>query len=210
LARAASERGILATLPAFWPTAGLVLAARSAAAVVLRDDLPLEAAPASHRARLSTDAGDVWLTLPIRAATPGTPLCAIRLAPTASFAPRAMRAIEHAFADAPFFEHYRCDVARLLFREWTALVPLAAAMTQLALSANGLRASVLLASELVAGIPGDARPILHRSVSDGSALERLFRHGPTEIGPGRSARRTAPPRRRVEAPILHFPMQGAR
>lgn len=178
----ASERGILTALPAFWPGLSLLVRARRAAAVVLRDDLPVDAAPGLHRARLRSSGGEAWLTLPLRVAPPGTRICAVRLAPAPGFAARAMRAIEHAFEDAPFFEHHRCDVARLLFRDWPHLADLAADTTRFLFGAFGIRCVVLRATELPGGVPADASPTRHGLVSERAAFDALFWHGPRARG----------------------------
>lgn len=147
---------------------------------MLRDDLPFDPARGLHRARLRAPAGETWLTLPVRGVAPGVPASAIRLAPAETWAPRAMRGIEHAFEDAPFFERYRCDVARILFAGAPRFVDLSRAMFVFLLRELGAATQVALASSLTGDeiIPRWTPVDRHRSVSDAAALEILLWHGP--------------------------------
>lgn len=207
----AGERRILTASLAFWPGLSLLAHARRAAAVVLRDDLPLDTSRGLHRARLRGAGGEAWLSLPLRAAPAGTPVAGILLAPTLGFAARAMRAVEHAFEEAPFFEHHRCDLARILFHPWDRYAPMAAAMTRFLFSAYGVRAELLRATELPGGIPADARGIRHATVSDRSAVDALFWHGPAARSLLRiPLREGAPARRSVRGAPLALPRAVAR
>ncbi len=177
--RSPARGGVVAgVLPAFWPSlATLAVAARSVR-LVLRDDLPFDPESGLHRARLPSPAGQTWITLPVRGALPAAPVREIALAPASEWAPRAMRAVEHAFSGAPYFEHYRCDLARLLFQGWTRLADLDVAMLQLLLRSFGVDAEVLRASTSETKAPLVAAPILHGVVSSRPAIEILFERGP--------------------------------
>lgn len=186
----ASERSIAGVLPAFWPGLDVLALARRRGGLALRDDLPFDPAGGLHRARLPSSAGETWITLPVRRATAGAPLATITLAPPATWAPRAMRAIEHAFADAPYFESYRCELARLLFHGWQHLVDLDLAMLRFLLRSYALPDRVMRASDLASTpppLPAGAR-FPHEDVADRPALEALLRHGPARR-PGRQPER---------------------
>jgi hypothetical protein len=161
-------------LPGFWPGLPTLARAARAGTIVLRDDRPFSPGDGLHRARIRAPGGETWLTLPVRATPPGTLLAAVELAPPDTWAPRALRVIEHAFACAPYLEHYRCDLARVLFRGGPRLVDLNEAMLRLLLHAFGIPAQVVRASAVGEPYPTD----LHERVADRPAIELLFWHGP--------------------------------
>lgn len=207
----AREPAAAGIAPAFWPSLGTLALALRYDRLIVRDDLGFDATRGLHRARLPSSTGEAWLTLPVRGAAPRTPVREITLAPAIEWAPRAMRAIEHAFLDTPFFEHYRCDLARLLFRGWTRLVDLDVAMLRFLVRAVGLHAEVLRASACTTRAPLAGALVLDPSVSERSAIEVLF-----ELG--RDARDSLAPScrpgrpRRVQRPGSRFcapPAQAA-
>lgn len=174
------EKAVAGVLPAFWPGIGLVALAHRREGIVLRDDLPFDASGGLHGARLPAATGETWITLPVRRATAGAPIAAITLAPPETWAPRVMRAIEHAFADAPYFENYRCEIARLLFHEWPGLVDLDLEMLRLLLRAYGAADRVMRATDLASSPPAlpAGRRCRSAGIADRSALEVLLWHGP--------------------------------
>lgn len=176
----APERPVASLLPYVWPGLYVLgIAARAGGCVALRDDVAFSPGDDLHRGRIRATVGETWVTLPVRAAAPGTPLHAVELPPPSLWAPRVMRVIEHAFADAPFLEHYRCDLARLLFHAWPRLIDLSEEMLRLLLRAYGLPVEIVRASALIGSAPPIcvAAPALHERVSDRSALELLLWHG---------------------------------
>jgi len=189
----ALNRSGLGMLPDFWPGLSSLARAARAGRIVLLDDGPFSPGDGLHRARIRAAAGETWLTIPVRSAPPGTPLGAVELAPSATWAPRAMRVIEHAFEYAPYLEHYRCDLARILFHGWPRLVDLNEAILGFLLHAYEIPVRVVRASVL-----GERHPTwLHARVSERPAIEVLFWHGPGALALLDAVPRPAPRRIRL-------------
>ncbi|MCC6640293.1 MAG: WbqC family protein [Deltaproteobacteria bacterium] len=190
--RPAHGRAVACALPAFWPSLGTLTVAAGCGRLALRDDLPFEPGAGLHCACLPSTAGQTWITLPVRSALPGTPTREITLAPTREWAARAMRAIENAFAETAYFEHYRCDIARLLFGDFERLVDLDLAMLRFLLRSFGVSGEVLRASECAGGAQLARVTALHGAVASRPAIEALLERGPGAralLAPGRSAGR---------------------
>ncbi len=177
--RSAPHGSALAAVPTFWPGMGFLALAASARPLVLLDDSPFRPEDGLHRARVRDHGVEILLTVPLRACLPRAPQSAIEIRNPSGWAGRMMRALEHAYQDAPFLEHHRCDLARLLFHDWRHLVALDLAMLRFLLSAYGLRNEVVLASELTdpGTVPARSLP-QHGPVWDRSALDTLLWLGP--------------------------------
>jgi hypothetical protein len=177
----APERSIAAIVPGFWPGLGSLARAAGADGILLLDQRPFRASDGLNRGCIRRAAGETWLTVPVRSAPPGTPLHAIALVSPDAWAPRVMRGIEHAYEEAPYFEHYRCELARLLFHGWTRLVDLNEAMLRLLLQGYQLPQPLTRESEQPDAGPPRHAVLSTRSLdrgSDRSALDALLWHGP--------------------------------
>jgi hypothetical protein len=116
-----------------------------------------------NRNRIKTRDGARWLTVPVHAPL-GTPIRDVTIA--GPWAARHVRAIEHAYARAPWLDAHRADLRALYARPWTHLAAVAEASARWLAGAVGITTPVRRASELAenAAEPG---------VNGGDATGRL-------------------------------------
>jgi hypothetical protein len=100
-----------------------------------------------NRNRIKTRDGAAWLTVPVHA-TLGTPISEVRVDRRQPWQRRHLRAIEHAYADAPAFPHFRDDLARLYAQDWLTLAPVALATARWLAAALGIETPTRVASEI--------------------------------------------------------------
>jgi len=204
--RTAPAGSLVGVLPTFWPELGFLACAAKTKTLVLLDDVPFRSEDGIHRARVRDHGVEVLLTVPLRASAARAPLGAIEIRDPSGWAGRMMRALEHAYQDAPFLEHHRCDLARLLFHDWRQLVALDLAMLRFLLRAFELPHEVLRASELPAGSTVPARTLpQHGPVWDRSALDALLWLGPAARGLLRPTHPIAPHSRAPRRPARAAP-----
>jgi hypothetical protein len=100
-----------------------------------------------NRNRIKTRDGGRWLTVPVRAHL-GAPITDVAIDATQPWPRRHWRAIEQAYARAPFFPRYGERLASFYERKWSRLAPLAVASAEWLGRAVGITTPMRLASEL--------------------------------------------------------------
>jgi hypothetical protein len=133
--------------PQYLPWLGYLAKWAAADLFIVLDVVQYERNGWQNRNRIKTRDGARWLTVPVHAAL-GTPISEVAIDGSRGWPVRHLRAIEQAYARAPFLATYRGDLAELYARPWTHLAPLAAATAQWLARAVGIRTPVRLASEL--------------------------------------------------------------
>ena len=100
-----------------------------------------------NRNRIKTRDGARWLTVPVHAPL-GTPIGEVTVDRSQAWAARHLRAIENAYARAPWLGAYREGLRRFYATPWTHLAPLATASALWLAQAFGITTPLRLASEL--------------------------------------------------------------
>src|SRR2546426_10619444 len=77
-----------------------------------------------NRNRINTPAGPRWLTVPVHARL-GTPIGEVAIDGAQAWRARHLRAIEDAYAPAPYLDRHRAALRGLYEPPWTHLAPLA-------------------------------------------------------------------------------------
>src|SRR2546423_9146943 len=145
--------------PHYLPWLGY-LAKRAAADVfVFLDTVQYEKNGWQNRNRIKTAAGPRWLTVPVHARL-GTPIAAVAVDAAQPWRERHRRAIEDAYARAPYLARHRDALGRLYATSWERLTPLAVA------SAEWLAGA--------AGVSTPARPASPLNGSPDAATQRLL------------------------------------
>jgi hypothetical protein len=138
--------------PHYLPWLGYLAKWAAADVFVFLDTVQYENNGWQNRNRIKTRDGVAWLTVPVHAPL-GTPILDVRVDRRQPWRRRHLRAIEHAYADAPCFGRFREELAELYAGEWDALGALAVASARWLATAFGIRTPTRLASEL--GVAGD-------------------------------------------------------
>ena len=119
--------------PAYLPWLGLISKIAGADACVILDNVQMSGKDSENfvnRNRILTANGPQWLTVPVRRKE-GQRISEVQIASDQPWARKHWRAIELAYARAPFFERYGPSLKRLLLdREWCELAELCAATTE--------------------------------------------------------------------------------
>ena len=142
----------------------------------------------ANRMRVRTPDGATWATAPLVGATLGRRLDRLALAPTAAWASRMARTLQHAYGQSPFFAHYGDEVVSLLGAPHASAAALALASTAWLFARAGL-APPVAASSLVDTATHDA-PLTLAALVEASGAARLLaladtaahdaRHAPTD------------------------------
>ena len=140
--------------PHYLPWLGYLAKWAAADLFVFLDTVQYEKNGWQNRNRIKTRGGASWLTVPVHAPL-GTPIGAVAIDRRQPWQRRHLRAIEHAYADAPAFARFRDDLADLYAREWDALAPLALASARWLARGFGIDTPTRLASELSGADVGD-------------------------------------------------------
>jgi hypothetical protein len=133
--------------PHYLPWLGYLAKWAAADLFVFLDTVQYEKNGWQNRNRIKTRDGVAWLTVPVHAPL-GTPIAEVTVDGRQPWQRRHLRAIEHAYAEAPCFARFRDDLAGLYAREWDALAPLALASARWLAQGFGIDTPTRLASEL--------------------------------------------------------------
>ncbi|HLT46501.1 MAG TPA: WbqC family protein [Rubricoccaceae bacterium] len=136
--------------PEYFPRleyAALLLAAER---FVVADTFPFSRQGWQNRTRIRTPEGEgwQWLTVPRRHAGADAPLLTLPLADATSWARTHVRALRYNYGMAPFYEHYREGVEKILGRAWPSLGALATATVRWTARQLHAAAEVVCASDL--------------------------------------------------------------
>ena len=133
--------------PQYLPWLGYLAKWAAADVFVFLDTVQYQKNGWQNRNRIKTQAGATWLTVPVHAPL-GTPISSVTVDHRQPWPRRHLRAIEHAYADAPCFTRFRDELAALYATDWEALAPLAIASARWLAGSFGIETPTLLASEL--------------------------------------------------------------
>jgi hypothetical protein len=137
--------------PQYLPWLGYLAKWATADLFVFLDTVQYEKNGWQNRNRIRTAAGAHWLTVPVHAHL-GTPIAEIGVDTTQPWRARHLRAIEHAYAEAPYLPAHRASLRALLDVDWMQLAPLAVASAEWLARAVGIATPARLASGL--GVDG--------------------------------------------------------
>jgi hypothetical protein len=135
--------------PHYLPWLGYLAKWAAADVFVFLDTVQYEKNGWQNRNRIKTRDGVAWLTVPVHAPL-GTPIAEVTVDRRQPWQRRHLRAIAHAYAEAPAFSPFRDDLAHIYAEEWTTLAPLALASARWLAGALGITTPTCLASELPA------------------------------------------------------------
>jgi hypothetical protein len=144
--------------PHYLPWLGYLAKWAAADVFIFLDTVQYEKNGWQNRNRIKTHTGPAWLTVPVHAPF-GTAIRDVRVDRHQPWARRHLRAIEHAYAEAPCFGRFRDGLAALYAAEWETLAPLAVSSARWLATALGIPVPTRLASELGAadGLDATAR-----------------------------------------------------
>ncbi len=163
------------------PVAALLLAADR---FVLADTFPFSRQSAQNRARIRTDQGARWLTIPRRHAGLGQPLAEVEVVDD-GWRRRHLATLRAAYGMAPFYDHVAPELADLLGRPYASLADLAAATVAwtvrwLEAPAEVVRASTLPGTpDTLATVLGEADPLL--TLPESARSDRAQVAGPVRV-----------------------------
>jgi hypothetical protein len=134
--------------PVYIPWAGLFDKITQADQFCIFDVCPMEDSGFENRNRILTQAGELWLTVPVRRER-HTPLSEIRIAQGVSWARKHWRSIELAYQKAPFWNRYAPDLRPFyLATHWQRLVDLDEVLLRWCMNVLGLQRPIRRASTL--------------------------------------------------------------
>ena len=138
--------------PAYLPWIGFFDQLRRADVFVYYDDVQYDKHGWRNRNRIKTQAGPLWLTVPVRHG--GSPrIIDVEIDGRTPWARKHVASVQQAYARAPFLARYLPALDELLHRRWERLVDLDIACAGLMAGWFGLRTRIERASAL--GIGGD-------------------------------------------------------
>ena len=133
--------------PQYMPWLGYLAKWAAADVFVFLDTVQYEKNGWQNRNRIKTAAGPRWLTVPVHARL-GTPIAAVAVDAAQPWRARHRRAIEDAYARAPYLVRHRDALGRLYAASWERLTPLAVASAEWLARAVGISTPARLASTL--------------------------------------------------------------
>ena len=133
--------------PHYLPWLGYLAKGAAADVFVFLDTVQYEKNGWQNRNRIKTRDGASWLTVPVHAPL-GTPIGGVTVDRRQPWQRRHLRAIEHAYAEAPSLPRFHEDLTGLYAKEWDALAPLALATARWLARAVGIQTPTRLASQL--------------------------------------------------------------
>ena len=133
--------------PQYLPWLGYLAKWAAADLFVFLDTVQYEKNGWQNRNRIKTAAGPRWLTVPVHARL-GTPIDAVGVDTAQPWRERHLRAIEEAYARAPYLLRHREALRRLYASDWPRLAPLAAASADWLARTLGIDTPARLASTL--------------------------------------------------------------
>ena len=140
--------------PHYLPWLGYLAKWAAADVFIFLDTVQYEKNGWQNRNRIKTPAGAKWLTVPVHAPM-GTAITDVAVDVSQPWRERHRRAIEQAYAQAPYLGAHRDDLAAFYDEPWAQLAPLAAASAQWLARAVGITVPAHRASSLVVDA-GDA------------------------------------------------------
>jgi hypothetical protein len=140
--------------PGYLPWLGFFDQYRRADVFVYYDDVQYDKHGWRNRNRIKTQAGPLWLTVPVRHSGLGFPkIRDVEIDNRAPWARKHATSIRQAYARAPFLARYMPELEALLLRRWDGLADLDIACAELIAGWLGLRSRVERSSVL--GISGE-------------------------------------------------------
>jgi hypothetical protein len=133
--------------PQYLPWLGYLAKWAAADLFVFLDTVQYEKNGWQNRNRIKAADGARWLTVPVHAPF-GTPIADVAVDDEQPWAARHLRAIEGAYADAPYWPARRDAFERFYTERWEWLVPVAVASAELLAGAMGVRTPTRMASSL--------------------------------------------------------------
>jgi len=133
--------------PHYLPWLGYLAKWAAADLFVFLDTVQYEKNGWQNRNRIKTAAGPRWLTVPVHARL-GTPILEVAIDTAQPWGARHLRAIEDAYARAPYLAAHRPALQQLYAGAWERLAPLAVATAEWLGRAVGIRTPARLASSL--------------------------------------------------------------
>jgi hypothetical protein len=150
----ATARTLVVLQPGYLPWLGFFDQMRRSDVFVYYDDVQFDKHGWRNRNRIKTDAGPLWLTVPVRHAGMGWPRIVDTLIDERTpWARKHVRSIRQYYAKAPFLNRYLPELEELLERPWTHIAELDIAVVDLMAQWLFLQATIHRASAL--GIQGD-------------------------------------------------------
>jgi len=142
--------------PQYLPWLGYLAKWAAADELVFLDTVQYEKNGWQNRNRIKTAGGPRWLTVPVHAKL-GTPIEAVGVDTAQPWRVRHLRAIEDAYARAPYLARHHEALRRLYATDWPRLAPLAVATAEWLARAMGIATPARLASALgvAASVPAD-------------------------------------------------------
>jgi hypothetical protein len=140
--------------PHYLPWLGYLAKWAAADVFIFLDTVQYEKNGWQNRNRIKTPAGARWLTVPVHAPM-GTAIAEVAVDVSQPWRERHRRAIEQAYAQAPYLRAHREDLAAFYAEPWAQLSPLAIASAQWLARAAGITVPAHRASSLAAD-GGDA------------------------------------------------------
>jgi WbqC-like protein family len=138
--------------PQYMPWLGYLAKWAAADVFVVLDTVQYEKNGWQNRNRIKTASGPRWLTVPVRARL-STPIHAVEVDTVQPWRERHLRAIEHAYAHAPYLPRHHEALRRLYATNWPRLAPLAFATAEWLAGGLGIATPAHQASVL--GIDAD-------------------------------------------------------
>ena len=146
--------------PQYLPWLGYLAKWAAADVFVFLDTVQYEKNGWQNRNRIKTAAGPQWLTVPVHARL-GTPIDAVGVDTAQPWRERHLRAIENAYARAPYLARHHDALGRLYATAWERLAPAAVASAEWLARAMGIATPARRASTL--GV--DARDATERLIA---------------------------------------------
>ena len=134
--------------PHYLPWLGYLAKWAAADLFIVLDVVQYEKNGWQNRNRIKTRDGARWLTVPVHAPF-GTPIGEVAVDSSQAWPGRHLRAIEDAYAGAPWLATYREELRSFYATPWTHLAPLATASARWLAQAFGITTPFRLASELL-------------------------------------------------------------
>jgi hypothetical protein len=132
--------------PHYLPWLGYLAKWAEADLFIFLDTVQFEKHGWQNRNRIKTRHGPRWLTVPVHVRL-GEPIAEVRLDGSQAWARRHLRALEHAYARAPYWARYAPALRAFYQRPWRRLAPLAVASAEWLARAVGIATPTRLASE---------------------------------------------------------------
>ena len=133
--------------PQYLPWLGYLAKWAAADLFVFLDSVQYEKNGWQNRNRIKTADGARWLTVPVHARL-GTPITDVAIDGEQPWPARHLRAINGAYADAPYWPARRDAFERLYAEPWERLAPVAVASAELLARAMGVTTPTRMASSL--------------------------------------------------------------